>query len=102
MSTVHTDKSKVEISQNFVAISEYMNFISSVLPIRMIVGLQKILGWLLVSYLVYLKCHIHSRINYLVQLAHDFCGILYSFVSINKKKNIKNKEGSKSSIPLKE
>ena len=27
LSTVHTDKSKVEISQNFVAFSEYMNFI---------------------------------------------------------------------------
>ena len=26
MSTVHTDKSKVEISQNFVVFSEYMNF----------------------------------------------------------------------------
>ena len=26
LSTVHTDKSKVEISQNFVAFSEYMNF----------------------------------------------------------------------------
>ena len=26
MLTVHTDKSKVEISQNFVAFSEYMNF----------------------------------------------------------------------------
>ena len=26
VSTVHTDKSKVEISQNFVAFSEYMNF----------------------------------------------------------------------------
>ena len=26
MSTVNTDKSKVEISQNFVAFSEYMNF----------------------------------------------------------------------------
>ena len=28
LSTVHTDKSKVEISQNFVAFSEYMNFTS--------------------------------------------------------------------------
>ena len=28
LSTVHTDKSKVEISQNFVAFSEYMNFIT--------------------------------------------------------------------------
>ena len=27
LSTVHTDKSKVEILQNFVAFSEYMNFI---------------------------------------------------------------------------
>ena len=27
LSTVHTDKNKVEISQNFVAFSEYMNFI---------------------------------------------------------------------------
>ena len=27
LSTVHKDKSKVEISQNFVAFSEYMNFI---------------------------------------------------------------------------
>ena len=26
LSTVHTEKSKVEISQNFVAFSEYMNF----------------------------------------------------------------------------
>ena len=26
LSTVHTDKSKVEISQNFGAFSEYMNF----------------------------------------------------------------------------
>ena len=26
LSTVHTDNSKVEISQNFVAFSEYMNF----------------------------------------------------------------------------
>ena len=26
LSTVHTDKSKVEISQNFVAFSEYTNF----------------------------------------------------------------------------
>ena len=26
LSTVHTDKNKVEISQNFVAFSEYMNF----------------------------------------------------------------------------
>ena len=26
LSTIHTDKSKVEISQNFVAFSEYMNF----------------------------------------------------------------------------
>ena len=26
LSTVHTDKSKVEISKNFVAFSEYMNF----------------------------------------------------------------------------
>ena len=26
LSTVHKDKSKVEISQNFVAFSEYMNF----------------------------------------------------------------------------
>ena len=26
LSTVHTDKSKAEISQNFVAFSEYMNF----------------------------------------------------------------------------
>ena len=26
LSTVHTDKSKVEISQNFVAFSDYMNF----------------------------------------------------------------------------
>ena len=26
LSTLHTDKSKVEISQNFVAFSEYMNF----------------------------------------------------------------------------
>ena len=26
LSTVHTDKSKVEILQNFVAFSEYMNF----------------------------------------------------------------------------
>ena len=26
LSTVHTDKIKVEISQNFVAFSEYMNF----------------------------------------------------------------------------
>ena len=26
LSPVHTDKSKVEISQNFVAFSEYMNF----------------------------------------------------------------------------
>ena len=26
LSTVHTDKSKVEISQNFVALTEYMNF----------------------------------------------------------------------------
>ena len=26
LSKVHTDKSKVEISQNFVAFSEYMNF----------------------------------------------------------------------------
>ena len=26
LSTVHTDKSKVKISQNFVAFSEYMNF----------------------------------------------------------------------------
>ena len=26
LSTVHTNKSKVEISQNFVAFSEYMNF----------------------------------------------------------------------------
>ena len=26
LSAVHTDKSKVEISQNFVAFSEYMNF----------------------------------------------------------------------------
>ena len=26
LSTVHTDKSKGEISQNFVAFSEYMNF----------------------------------------------------------------------------
>ena len=51
-------------------------FISSVLPICIIVGLQKILGWLLVSYLVYLKCHIHSRMNNLVQLAHDFCANL--------------------------
>ena len=31
LSTVHTDKSKVEISQNFVAFSEYMNFILLVL-----------------------------------------------------------------------
>ena len=28
LSTVHTDKSEVEISQNFVAFSEYMNFIN--------------------------------------------------------------------------
>ena len=28
LSTVHTDKSKVEISQNFVAFSEYTNFSS--------------------------------------------------------------------------
>ena len=27
LTTVHTVKSKVEISQNFVAFSEYMNFI---------------------------------------------------------------------------
>ena len=27
LSTVHTDKSKVEILQNFMAFSEYMNFI---------------------------------------------------------------------------
>ena len=27
LTTVHTDKSKVEISQNFVAFSEYINFI---------------------------------------------------------------------------
>ena len=26
LSTIHTDKSKVEISQNFMAFSEYMNF----------------------------------------------------------------------------
>ena len=26
LSTVHTEKSKAEISQNFVAFSEYMNF----------------------------------------------------------------------------
>ena len=31
LSTVHTDKSKVEISQNFVAFSEYMNFKCSLL-----------------------------------------------------------------------
>ena len=30
MSTVHTDKIKVEISQNFVAFSEYMNFIAKI------------------------------------------------------------------------
>ena len=30
LSTVHTDKSKVEISQNFVAFSEYMNFKSKI------------------------------------------------------------------------
>ena len=29
LTTVHTDKSKVEISQNFVAFSEYMNFTKS-------------------------------------------------------------------------
>ena len=29
LSIVHTDKSKVEISQNFVAFSEYMNFIKA-------------------------------------------------------------------------
>jgi hypothetical protein len=29
LSTVHTNKSKVEISQNFVAFSEYMNFKST-------------------------------------------------------------------------
>ena len=29
LSTVHTDKIKVEISQNFVAFSEYMNFAST-------------------------------------------------------------------------
>ena len=28
LSTVHADKSKVEISQNFVAFSEYMNFMN--------------------------------------------------------------------------
>ena len=32
LSTVHPDKSKVEISQNFVAFSEYMNFNSYVFP----------------------------------------------------------------------
>ena len=31
LSTVHTDKSKVDISQNFVAFSEYMNFTSDTL-----------------------------------------------------------------------
>ena len=31
LSTVHTDKSKGEISQNFVAFSEYMNFIKKLI-----------------------------------------------------------------------
>ena len=30
LSTVHTDKIKVEISQNFVAFSEYLNFIRAI------------------------------------------------------------------------
>ena len=30
LSTVHTDKSKVEILQNFVAFSEYMNFMRKI------------------------------------------------------------------------
>ena len=80
-------------------------FISSVLPICMIVGLQKILDWLLVSYLVYLKCHIHSRINNLVQLAKDpwyLCKPLK--FCINKKKYLSKikRERNHQPIPMKE
>ena len=34
LTTVHTVKSKVEISQNFVVFSEYMNFIGTELKLR--------------------------------------------------------------------
>ena len=34
LSTIHTDKSKVEISQNFVAFSDYMNFTEKTLKVK--------------------------------------------------------------------
>ena len=43
LSTIHTDKSKVEISQNFVAFSEYMNFIYNFAVIVILVPYLRLL-----------------------------------------------------------
>ncbi len=37
LSTIHTDKSKVEISENFVAFSKYINFITNSCPIFLVI-----------------------------------------------------------------